>query len=88
MNPGYIMLDLGGLDLAKSTAQDIPNSNLRAAIAQASGKPVFIYGVDGYGPIPAVVSSGSSGAFVLTFLTYTATVATTDKVTVTDLLDT
>lgn len=82
------MLDLAGLDLTDSSAQDIPNSSLRAGIAQACGKPVYIYGVEGYGPIPAVVSSGSSGAYVLTFLTYTATVATTDKVTVADLLAT
>lgn len=88
MTPGYYMLDLEGLDLTDSTAQDISNSSLKAGIAKASGKPVYIYGVEGYGPIPAVVSDGSSGAYVLTFLTYTATVATTDKVTVVDLLDT
>ena len=88
MTPGYCMLSMDGLDLTDATAQDIPNSSLRTGIAKASGKPVYIYGVDGYGPIPAVVSDGSSGAYILTFLTYTATVATTNKVTVVDLLDT
>lgn len=88
MKPGYYMLYLGGLDLTDSTAQDIPDSSALAGIARSSGKPVFIYGVEGYGPIPATVSDGASGAYVLTFLTYTATVATTDKVTVADLLDT
>lgn len=88
MTPGYCMLSMEGLDLTDSTAQDIANSHLRTGIAKTTGKPVYIYGVEGYGPIPAVVSDGSSNAYVLTFLTYTATVATTDKVTVVDLLDT
>lgn len=88
MMPGYCMLDLEGLDLSDSTAQDIANSHLKTGIAKATGKPVYIYGVDGYAPIPATITAGDSGAYVLVFLTYTALVASTNKVTVTDLLDT
>ena len=88
MMPGYYMLELEGLDLSDSTAQDIANSHLKKGTAKATGKPVYIYGVDGYAPIPATITAGDSGAYVLVFLTYTALVASTNKVTVTDLLDT
>lgn len=85
---GYYMLELSGLDLTKSVAQTITGSYAGAKNALASGKPVWLYGVDGYGPIPATASAGASNAVVLSFLTYTASVATTSAVTVTDLLDT
>lgn len=88
MTPGYYMLDMGGLDLTDSTAQDIAGSHDRTADAFTSGKPVYMYGVDGYTPIHVTIAAGDSGAYALAFLTYTATVATTDKVTVVDLLDT
>lgn len=88
MIPGYYMLSMAGLDLTDSTAQDIAGSHDLTAYAFASGKPVYMYGVEGYSPIPVTITAGDSGAYALAFLTYTATVATTDKVTVVDLLGT
>lgn len=88
MTPGYVMLSLPGLDLTDATAQTITGSHARTAAAASSGKPVWLYGVDGYGPIPVTISAGASGAYVMSFLTYTASIATTGAVTVTNLLGT
>lgn len=86
MNGGYYMLDMTGLDLSKSTAQTITGAHAAVSVAAASGKPIVLCGVKDHSPIQATVTPGSSGAFVLLFLTYSATVASPSSVTVVDLL--
>ncbi len=85
MKVGYLMLELPGLDLTETDPQTITGSYAITKAAAAAGKPVWIYGVDGYTPIPATISEGASSAYVISFLTYTATVATTSAITVVDL---
>lgn len=90
MNPaikgGYLMLELPGLDLTETDPQTIAGSYAVTKAAALAGKPVWLYGVDGYStPIPATISEGASSSYIISFLTYTATVATTSAVTVDDL---
>ena len=83
---GYLMLELPGLDLTETGPQTIAGSYAVTKAAALAGKPIWLYGVEGFStPIPAAISEGASSAYIISFLTYTATVATTSAVTVDDL---
>ena len=43
MNSGYVMLDGGGIDLTKDTAQSITGSWARTVKAIATNKPIVAY---------------------------------------------
>lgn len=86
LKSGYLMLELPGLDLTETDPQTIAGSYAVTKAAALAGKPVWLYGVkDVLTPIPATISAGASSSYIISFLTYTATVATTSAVTVDDL---
>ena len=86
MNGGYIMLDMQGLDLTETDPQTITGIHARVTAAAGTGKPVYLTGVEDASPIQAVITPGSSGAFILLFLTYSATVTSPSTVTVASLI--
>lgn len=90
MKGGYIMIDCGGLNLLSESSQTIAGLYSKVSKAISRNKPVYLYNCK-YGagvstsPIQAF-GYVNSGSYVLTTSIYQITVASTDAVTISDLL--
>lgn len=59
MNGGYINVEISGLDLSLSTAQEIPSIWDKAVNAMKSGKPIIVAGCSyGDAPVTPVTTFG------------------------------
>lgn len=89
MNPGYIMVDCGGLDLNDSTTQSIDGLYSRAKAAMATGKPCFVYNcvMSGAPCTPtSVIAWEESGSIIATGHVLRITIEDDNDVTVTNLV--
>lgn len=83
MNPGYIMVDVTGLDVSDSEAQTIPGIYGRFEEAMVTNKPICIFGATNgdskISPAFITVTEGTGVGFTLG--SFTALVTSDDKVT-------
>lgn len=90
INPGYVMLDAGGLDLSSSASQSISGSWARVMESVASMKPIIAYNmIYGTGkeltPVPCFGWPIGSDEFVLVSATLRIHVKDDDTCTVLDV---
>ena len=90
--PGYIMVDCGGLDLNKSTEQEITGLYARAKAAIATGKPCYAINCVMSGmpctPVSVVAWDQGNDGIIATGHVLRITIAADDGVTVTNLVAT
>lgn len=82
MNGGYVLIDLGGLDLSVSTKQTIPGLHARIVTASETNKFAIADNVIGGSPLPAIITA-SGGNIILTAPGYVISVGADDGATVT-----
>lgn len=89
-NPGYIMVDCGGLDLNDSTEQEITGLYARAKEAIATGKPCYavncVMSDMPCTPVSVVAWDQGDDGIIATGHVLRITIAADDGVTVTNLV--
>lgn len=89
-NPGYIMVDCGGLDLNDSTEQEISGLYIRAKMAIATGKPCYAINCSMSGmpctPVSVVAWDQGDDGIIATGHVLRIVIAADDGVTVTNLV--
>ena len=89
-NPGYIMVDCGGLDLNDSTEQEIVGLYNRAKEAIATGKPCYavncVMSDMPCTPVSVVAWDQGADGIIATGHVLRITIAADDGVTVTNLV--
>lgn len=83
MNGGYVLIDLGGLNLSSESEQTIDGLYARLDEIKGKGKFALAENAVGASPIPAIITVDESDNIVLTAPGYIITVADDDGVTVT-----
>lgn len=83
MNGGYVLIDLGGLNLSSESEQTIDGLYARLDEVKGKGKFAIAENTVGASPIPAIITVGESDTIILTAPGYVITVAEDDGVTVT-----
>lgn len=90
MNPGYVFVDCGGLELNDSTTQSITGIYKRAKAALATGKPVYAVNCamnDGYcSPISVAAWQEDSTTIIATGHVFRVAIESDDDVTITNLV--